>query len=210
MGQQSNTNNRNGVSGVPMKRAVLKLDTTRAGQTKAGLVFAGLSVQLNGRAFPDEAWTDAVVIVLAWWAEAAIRLLRGETGPIEVRFMEGPYVVAVRSCTENAWELSLVEKGLQRRSESTKVEAAPLIFSIADACDAVLDLCRSRNWWSADAQTLAGAVANLRSQALGLRTERGNTTASAGPRSGFSRRATGIREAPRPKGLSFSSPMRMA
>lgn len=151
-----------------MKHAILKLDTTRAGQTKAGLVYAGLWVELDGLAFPAAAWTDAPVVALTWWAEVAIRLLRGDPGPMEARFMEGPYLARVRSYSPGEWELCLIDTRPDGRCEVAKVAAKALVSSISQACEATLELCRTRQWWSREATVLAAKTATLLTEVPGV------------------------------------------
>lgn len=147
-----------------MKTAVLEQDLAKARVTKAGLVSAGLRLSLDSLLFPHTEWTDFNVVVLQWWAAAAIRLLRGEQHTVEVRFMEGPFLVTIEDRGKRTWGLKLVEAGLRTdvKAEAT-VEALPLIRSILSASDAVLALCRERRWWSSDADTLVRSLAQLKS-----------------------------------------------
>lgn len=147
-----------------MEQAVLELDLAKARVSKAGLVSAGLHLCLNNLLFPHAEWTDFTVVVLDWWVVAALRLLRGEQQAVEVRFMEGPFLVTIDARSEQTWSLKLVEAGRQAdvKAEAT-IEALPLIRSILSASDAVLSLCRERRWWSSDAETLARSLAQLKS-----------------------------------------------
>ena len=147
-----------------MEQAVLELDLAKARVSKAGLVSAGLHLCLNNLLFPHAEWTDFTVVVLDWWVVAALRLLRGEQQAVEVRFMEGPFLVTIEARSERTWRLKLVEAGLRAdvKAEAT-VEALPLIRSILSASDAVLALCRERRWWSSDAETLLRSLTLLKS-----------------------------------------------
>ena len=147
-----------------MEQAVLELDLAKARVSKAGLVSAGLHLCLNNLLFPHAEWTDFTVVVLDWWVIAALRLLRGEQQAVEVRFMEGPFLVTIEAQSERTWRLKLVEAGHRAavKAEAT-VEARPLIRSILDASNAVLTLCRERRWWSSDAETLVYSLGQLKS-----------------------------------------------
>jgi hypothetical protein len=147
-----------------MEKAVLELDLAKARVSKAGLVSAGLHLRLNNLLFPHAEWTDFTVVVLQWWVTAALSLLRGEQQTVEVRFMEGPFLVTIEARSERTWILKLIEAGHRAdvKAEST-VEALPLIRSILSASDAVLTLCRERQWWSSDAETLVRSLAQLKS-----------------------------------------------
>lgn len=147
-----------------MEKAVLELDLTKARVSKSGLVSAGLHLRLSNLLLPHPEWTDFTVVVLKWWVAAALSLLRGEQQAVEVRFMEGPFLVTIEARSEQTWRLKFIEAGCRAdvKTEAT-VEALPLIRSILSTSDAVLTLCRERRWWSSDAETLVSSLAQLKS-----------------------------------------------
>jgi hypothetical protein len=134
-------------------------------RTPAGVVFGNLFLQVNGLNFPDARWTDSVVVVLYWWCQAVLRLLQGEKGPIEVRYMEGPFLVEIRADGPAVWHLALVDAGLARRiRHRADIEASFLVHSILDTCDRALAACRRQGWSSTDVDRLATAAASLRKE----------------------------------------------
>ena len=148
-----------------MEKAILELDLARAGVSKAGLVSAGFRLRLNNLLFPHAEWTDFTVVILDWWVVAALRLLKGEQQTIEVRFMEGPFLVGIEAQSERTWKLKLIDAGHRADVKvEAIVEALPLIRSILSAADAVLTLCRERRWWSSDAEALVSSLALLKSR----------------------------------------------
>lgn len=50
-------------------------------------------ITLDGVAFPDAAWTDFPVVILAWWADTTESLMRDPRGKALWHFMEGPFRV---------------------------------------------------------------------------------------------------------------------
>lgn len=157
-----------------MQKAQIQLDVRTVGRSSAGLVFAGLHLCVNGSAFPHEKWTDFVVVVLAWWAEAALRLLQGEAGPVIVRFMEGPYWVEIETAVSGSWRLRLVESGGRAHVlREVVVECAPLIDSVLEACRSSLDVTRERGWWTQDADALNVAMQRLSARRGSFRDEGG-------------------------------------
>src|SRR5689334_14488413 len=98
-----------------MTQATLVLSDDGFGRSAAGLVYGGLCVQVGELQFPDSRWTDLVVVVLAWWCRALSRLLSGEREPVEVRFMEGPYLAEIGPIRARSIRLRLIEAGLHRR-----------------------------------------------------------------------------------------------
>jgi hypothetical protein len=146
-----------------MDQIRFNIDLTRAGRSRSGLVYAGVSLTLDSVAFPHDDWTDFVVVILSWWTNAAVQLLRSPSPlRIDVRFMEGPYLVAVRALGPDVWHVALVESGQRRRElRSAEVSSAPFVQSILDASTRVLDMCRQREWWSSDADALVEGTAAL-------------------------------------------------
>src|SRR5260370_34482321 len=139
-----------------MSPMYLTLDNTKAGRTAAGLVYAGLSLQISGLSFPRPDWVDFTAVVLSWWAEAATRLADRETAREELRFMEGPYYVELNRVEAGVWPAGCFERaaGGPTLVHEGHVEAAVFVKSLLAAADATLLLCRDRKWWSKDADAL--------------------------------------------------------
>jgi len=145
-----------------MHQAVIRIGDREFGRAESGLVYCEISLVVDGICFPDSRWTDFAVVVLAWWCQALLRLLRGESGRIEVDFMEGPYLVELQRAGPGLVLLSLVEAGLERRVEKrVEAEAFSLAQSVVAASDRVLLECKTRNWWSVDADKLHGSFTEL-------------------------------------------------
>lgn len=146
-----------------MKQATLHIGTDRFGQSTAGLVYGGLHIQLDEQRFPDLGWTDFVVVVLAWWCRALATVLEGEETPIEVRFMEGPYLAMIGPASGETLRLELVEAGKSRRVVCEgDVLSDPLVRSALASAESTIVECRKRNWWSKDADELVDAIATLK------------------------------------------------
>lgn len=145
-----------------MQEARVELGTSDLTLTDSGLAFGEIWLRVDGVAFPAEGWTDFVVVVLGWWADAASELLTGNAGAIEVDFMDGPYRARLR-LAEEGWNLDLVERGrsllVLRRA---LVEGQLLSRSIIEASERVLEVCLKNGWLSTDTARLEAAVRRLR------------------------------------------------
>jgi hypothetical protein len=142
--------------------ARIEIDMSELGRSAANLITAGIRLRVDDAAFPHAGWTDAVVVVLSWWADAAARVLRERGQVVEVRFMEGPFLVSVQGAEEGRWRLELVEAGPRRRVRmNCCVNSASLIESLVAACERTLAGCSDRGW-STDTKTLEQALARLR------------------------------------------------
>lgn len=139
-----------------MSEATIHLAEDGFGQSAAGVVYGKLTLNVDGLHFPDPRWSDFVVVVLRWWCAALVRLLRTESGPIEVRFMEGPYLAELGPLQGRSLRLVLIEAGLKRCVLcQSDVEVGPLVKSVLSAAERTLAECRKRDWWSKDADELA-------------------------------------------------------
>ncbi len=102
-------------------------------RTAAGVVYGNLSLKVGESSFPHPDWTDFVVVVLTWWCHAVLQLLSEDRGLVEVRFMDGPFLVEIGIAELDTWHMSLVEAGLKRRvRDEAEVERGPLIHSVLD------------------------------------------------------------------------------
>jgi hypothetical protein len=146
-----------------MKHAVIELSSERFGRSEAGLVYGGLHLKVDEQRFPDSRWTDFVVVLLAWWCRALARVIEGAREPVEVRFMEGPYVVMIGPMHGHSVRLKLVDAGLKRRVRyEADVLIDPLVESLLAAAGKLVVECRTRDWWSKDADELVDAMAVLK------------------------------------------------
>lgn len=147
-----------------MMRAWVVVDTKAISRSGAELVHGGLWLRFNDTTFPEAGWTDFIVVVLSWWVAATRRLVCAETTREEMRFMDGPYLAEVLRTQPGTWEVRCIESRAQGPfcRHEVSIEAGSLVESLLEACDAVLDACRQREWWSADADALGSGVALLR------------------------------------------------
>jgi len=143
--------------------ARIEVDVETLARSGAGLVYGKLVLRIDGVEFPHPAWTDFAVVVLGWWCDAAVQLFQGDPGPIDVRFMEGPFLVELQSAPRHCWHLVLIEDDVSRRIRySADVDAASLGRSLLFASERILEVCQIRGWWSPDADHLMSASAEVR------------------------------------------------
>ena len=120
--------------------------------------------------FPVHGWNDFVVVVLRWWAVALRRVLRGDRGPHEINFIDGPYLVELSGSSGDSWTLALFDTGRTRRMRSQhQVRPRELVNSLILGSESVLSACRDTACWSSDATALEEAAAALRKEVSRLR-----------------------------------------
>jgi hypothetical protein len=146
-----------------MERVLLEVDTARVGRSRAGLVYAGLAVRAGDVVFPAEGWVDNAVVVLSWWTDAALQLLDEATSAVEVRFMEGPFLVGLETSSASVWHASFVEAGLHRRTLfEVNMSVDSFLDSLISSSMRILTICREHAWWTTDADILEHATRALR------------------------------------------------
>jgi hypothetical protein len=145
-------------------RIVVEPVTLRPG--RLGSATGVIWLLIGEMAFPTADWNDSVVVVLGWWAKAALQLMRGISKREEVNFIDGPYQVrlAIRSADE--WEIRLFATGPTcTPSGRAVVNPRALVDSIIAAAGALLTACRTMNCWSVEADVLERLEASLRKAA---------------------------------------------
>jgi hypothetical protein len=148
-----------------MEQATVEVEDEELGRSAAGTVWGNIRLQIGEIGFPHMEWSDFVVAILDAWCRAALRLLQGEKGTAAVRFMEGPYLVELRSSAPGSWHVSLVDDVSRRRvRHSADIEIATLVHSILDASDLVMAACQKKGWWYRETDHLSAASAELRNE----------------------------------------------
>jgi hypothetical protein len=149
-----------------MSQAEIRIDLSeeRLRRSGTGLALGDIWLSVDGSAFPSARWSDFIVVVLGWWCQALLELLRGDPEPRRVHFMDGPFHVELGPLVHGSLHLVLVERDLQK--QEVDVEPNPLVSSVLSAAAQVLHECRRRDWWSSDEDALARAKEELRRAAI--------------------------------------------
>ena len=100
-----------------------------------------------------KSWNDFVVVILAAWVGALVRLLRGSTTRERVHFMEGPYFVDVHWAAEGPLRLHALGPG-RAKNAAVEVEAVSFVESLLTGSKVVLVACRTGGCWTSDADEL--------------------------------------------------------
>ncbi len=119
-------------------------------------------LDVEGYKFPAEDWNDFVVVVLGWWANAMLRLLRNDSANETVNFMDGPYAVEVSITSAGMLRFRALE-GIGRHIEKATGEAPPIAFveSLISQSREVISACRHQGWWSRDADYLVSSLESV-------------------------------------------------
>lgn len=128
---------------------------------------ANIWLMLNGHEFPTRGWNDFAIVIMGWWADALLRLLRNTSRQELIQFMEGPYAVEITLNHPG----KLMFRALQGPTRSTVTATSesavlPFIQDFILRTQELLDACNRHDWWSKDAEILKSALHALRSEAI--------------------------------------------
>ncbi|KKL25974.1 hypothetical protein LCGC14_2399930 [marine sediment metagenome] len=100
----------------------------------------------EGHEFPEKCWNDSVVVIVLWWVESLLQLLRGSEETVELRFMEGPFWVRLTRAGQAGILLQFVDGRHGRDVKYEKRESKKAVLrAIIDAAKATVGTCKSMN-----------------------------------------------------------------
>ena len=123
-----------------------------------GPAIAGIWLITKDVAFPAAGWSDFVVVVLGWWAGAILKTMRNNRVRVRIPFMDGPHAVDV-AILSGMLQFTMISR--DREIGRGEAVPGPFIAALISQSRTLLDACKSRNWWSQDADTLESGLADL-------------------------------------------------
>jgi hypothetical protein len=152
-----------------MVTPAVEVGTTTITRSGSGVVTGVVFLDLGSKQFPGPGWNDFVVVVLGWWLEATLQVLRGPSTKATLRFMDGPYRVEIERIGPVECHLRCVD---EHGAGSTSAEWTGPFGAIADslysAAKAVDRACFESGWKSEDIDRLRELIGESRkAQKLG-------------------------------------------
>lgn len=127
-----------------------------------GPAIAGIWLITDDLEFPISGWNDFVVVLLGWWSAAILRLLRHASERERVPFMDGPYAVEVSNDQPGRLRLRMFAgPGGGREVAMGEADIRRFATELSTQSRKLLNECRLREWWSADAEALAAQIEEL-------------------------------------------------
>ncbi len=112
----------------------------------------------NGLYYPMDPWLDFGILVLGWWTNAIVPMIRGEEDNIKLSFMDGPYYLMV-TIDRSSQEVTFSgENGRTFEAKSSIDEVRKQIISAAKFIDAELS---KHNLLNTDRESLAWCIKSL-------------------------------------------------
>lgn len=131
------------------------VDSASLHQSGSGGILGSIYIRSQKGAFPEEAWSDFPVVLLAWWINGLSDFVAGRAYSFEGRFMDGPFTFVVESDFIR-WK----EGGDEISTEVIDIQS--MYQSAISTGKTVALTCRQNNWKGSDVDELERAV----SQAL--------------------------------------------
>ncbi len=134
-----------------------------------GPAIAGVWLAVGASAFPSLGWTDFIVVILGWWADALTQILRDKTSHAKVHFMDGPVMVELSMAESDRLSFKMFDCSTERHVVAVgDALLKRLLAEVTERSRLVLEECESRKWWSTDADFWAGRVEDLHRELNGL------------------------------------------
>jgi hypothetical protein len=115
-------------------------------QSTRGSITGNLEARIGPFVFPGPGWSDFVAIVLGWWLEALHTLESGQQS-VELRFMDGPYLMRIGKESPLLYVLTCVEDRPGRTVVcQCRVDPAQVLSEIVRTASDVLAACAAKNW----------------------------------------------------------------
>lgn len=165
MGQYGDANDRNGLSHrqvTHMQEIQVEFVDESANFNGHGLVTGVIFFDLGTFQFPEREWNDAVVVIVGWWLAALVDFVTGISADIELRFMEGPYLLSIRRVEGDECQIQCFERGVVREKFQCRGSALDLLRSTLRVATRVQRVCSQNGWQSVDIEALDGFVSAAR------------------------------------------------
>ncbi len=139
----------------------INVDTKSLERSPSGSITGGIWVQVGGVAFPEEGWSDFVVVILTWWSDALCALMSSPRTDAELLFMDGPFALHAMSHQDRIY-LAAVDRRCGENVEArANADIAVLRQEILRAAGLVMEAIRTKNWTSRDIDELVRAMEAL-------------------------------------------------
>lgn len=126
-------------------------------RSKRGAITAPVYFDFGNFKFPEEGWSDFIVVIGCWWLDSISKLIKGWESEIELCFMDGPMLIKLTMSDGNNILLECIDQG--GRSDVIEYQKKYTLDSITKALlsnsNSILRICSENNWCSDDIDNLA-------------------------------------------------------
>ena len=123
--------------------------------SKHGSVTGVVYVKTGASAFPDDHWSDFVVVVMSWWLPEVTSLQTGSSRTCSCNFMDGPFRFDIEALRADVWNCKLFGASEEKRPMmEVLVKPDSIISTLLSASELVIKTCDEKGWNVADLNTL--------------------------------------------------------
>lgn len=142
------------------------VDTDSLTRSVKGQIAGIVYTEIGGVAFPDDRWSDMVVVILEWWLSALFELTTGTSSSAEFLFMDGPFRFTVISDKTGYSRMDFIRGDILQ--SSANVELRDFADSVLKAAREVDRACFERKWHSPDIAQLQATIRKMTQLRRGL------------------------------------------
>ena len=143
---------------VKVNEKSLEISSTKA-------ITGEICFNIENQFFPESVWNDFVVVILAWWIEALLDLIKLNSSALrEFDFMDGPYLVRGKKIEDDIINLDFVKKrGGEKTLFSARCSIKQFKNSLLLASRRVIEIIEREKWDSQETKLLRDLTNRLNS-----------------------------------------------
>ena len=103
--------------------------------------------------FPSNDWNDFLVVILNWWCDTIIRLLKNESIQDDFSFMDGPFKVKVGHIKEGILNLTFIHED-ETVIKTSEVLINDFLNAYLSEINGLLRYIANANWHNKEIETL--------------------------------------------------------
>ena len=123
-------------------------------RSQRGSIVANIWWEGGFGTFPDVGWSDFAVVIVGWWANAALSLVEGTATSGRLDFMDGPFHAMASVVDEQRWRIEMIHHGKNTCEHDIEVAPKLLLSEIWMVGSQVLEACRRNQWLGDDISRL--------------------------------------------------------
>lgn len=137
-----------------MSMIALQIDLNSIEQSKNQSITGSIFFDFGNYQFPEIGWNDFIVVVLSWWLSSMRKLVLDLSKFEELRFMDGPFFLAIKKLGEDKCKIECFEKYEGKAEFSGEFSLKKLNGFILKAAREVEAICTEHHWDTDDISKL--------------------------------------------------------
>src|SRR4030095_5433635 len=124
------------------------------------LVSGPIWLEINGESFPGRGWEEFPVVILGFWLTNLQPVVFDKSHRCGCPFMDGPYRFDIDVVEPKQWAVTFVDREANKEKIllTAKVDSDVVLNSIVSSAEAVVSVCRRKQWFDDDLSNLEGLI----------------------------------------------------